>query len=74
MMLLIQWLFVHLFTDFVLQTSSMVRHKRRLKARSWTLYVHCLLHGGLIYLMSIACCTAVLYTLSPPTGRVGKYR
>jgi hypothetical protein len=52
MMLLIQWLFVHLFTDFVLQTSSMVRHKRRLKARSWTLYVHCLLHGGLIYLIT----------------------
>lgn len=52
MMLLIQWIFVHLLTDFVLQSSSMVRHKRRLKARSWFLYLHCLLHGGLIYLVT----------------------
>jgi hypothetical protein len=51
MILLIQWIFVHLFVDFVLQTPSMVRHKRRLKARSWILYVHCLLQGGLVYLL-----------------------
>lgn len=51
-MLLIQWLFVHLLADFVLQTTSMVRHKRRLKARSWILWFHCLLHGGLIYLVT----------------------
>jgi hypothetical protein len=52
MIFLYQWIFVHLLTDFVLQTPGMVRHKRRLKARSWLLYLHCLLHGGLIYLLS----------------------
>jgi hypothetical protein len=52
MILLIQWIFVHLLVDFVLQTSSMVRHKKRLKARSWILYLHCLLHGGLVYLLT----------------------
>lgn len=51
MIVLIQWIFVHLFTDFVLQTKSMVAHKRRLKARSWLLYLHCLLHGGFVYLL-----------------------
>lgn len=52
MILFVQWIFVHLLADFLLQTPSMVRHKRRLKARSWILYVHCLLQGGLVYLLS----------------------
>jgi hypothetical protein len=52
MIVLIKWLFVHLFIDFVVQTKSMVAHKRKLKARSWYLYIHCLLQGGLVYLLT----------------------
>ncbi len=47
-----QWIFAHLLGDFVLQSKKMVQHKKRLKQRSWILYAHCLLHGGLIYLFS----------------------
>jgi len=52
MLVLFQWIFAHLFVDFGLQTKKMVQHKIKLKARSWILYVHCLLHGVLIYLFS----------------------
>lgn len=52
MQILYQWIFAHLLADFALQTKKMVQHKKRLKAKSWVLYVHCLLHGGLIYLFS----------------------
>jgi hypothetical protein len=52
MIVLIKWIFVHLFTDFVLQTKSMVAHKRRLKTRSWLLYLHCFFHGIFIYLLT----------------------
>src|SRR6266487_2130498 len=52
MLVLFQWIFAHLLADFGLQTKKMVQHKRRLKAGSWILYVHCLLHGGLVYLFS----------------------
>jgi hypothetical protein len=52
MIVLFQWIFAHLLADFGLQTKKMVQHKIKLKARSWVLYVHCLLHGALIYLFS----------------------
>lgn len=50
MVTLFQWIFAHLLADFVLQTRAMVRHKKRLKARSWLLYLHCAIHGALTYL------------------------
>lgn len=52
MITLVKWIFVHLVVDFLLQTNRMVVQKRQLKARSWFLYVHCLLHAGLVYLLS----------------------
>ncbi len=52
MQILYQWIFAHLLADFGLQTSKMVQHKKRYKAKSWVLYAHCLLHGALIYLFS----------------------
>ena len=52
MLVLYQWLFAHLLGDFVLQTKKMVLHKRRLKEKSWVLYMHCILHAGLIYIFS----------------------
>jgi Protein of unknown function (DUF3307) len=51
-MLLIKWICAHLIADYLLQSSAMVRHKKRLKEKSWMLYVHCLLHGLLIYLFT----------------------
>ena len=51
LILLFQWLAVHFFTDFVLQTKKLVQNKKDRKAASWFLYVHCLLHAGLIYLL-----------------------
>jgi Protein of unknown function (DUF3307). len=50
MVTLFQWIFAHLVGDFLLQTQAMVRHKKRLKARSWMLYLHSLIHGLLVYL------------------------
>lgn len=52
MVTLFQWLFAHLLGDFMLQTQAMVRHKQRLKARSWMLYLHCIIHGILVYLFA----------------------
>lgn len=52
MLILCQWIFAHLFADFGLQTSKMILHKKRLKARSWLLYLHSFLHGAAIYLFS----------------------
>jgi hypothetical protein len=54
MVILFQWIFAHLLGDFVLQTKGMVRHKQRLKARSWLLYLHCAIHGVLVYLFAPA--------------------
>ena len=51
MLILFQWIAVHLFADFVLQSKKMVEQKKERKAGSWFLYVHCLLHAGLIYLI-----------------------
>lgn len=50
MVTLFQWLFAHLVGDFMLQTKGMVNHKKRLKARSWLLYLHSIIQGGLVYL------------------------
>jgi len=52
MVTLFQWIFAHLVGDFLLQSRAMVRHKQRLKARSWMLYVHCAIHGILVYLFA----------------------
>lgn len=52
MVILFQWIFAHLLGDFILQTSAMVRHKQRLKAGSWMLYLHCAIHGVLVYLFA----------------------
>jgi len=52
MVTLFQWIFAHLLGDFILQSRAMVRHKQRLKARSWMLYLHCAIHGILVYLLS----------------------
>lgn len=52
MLVLYQWIFAHLLADFALQSKKMVQHKKRLKAKSWVLYVHCLLHGALVYIFS----------------------
>ena len=52
MLVLYQWIFAHLLVDFGLQTNKIVQQKKKLKARSWFLYVHSLLHGGLVYLFS----------------------
>lgn len=50
LVLLFQWLAVHFFADFVLQSKKLVQNKKNKKTRSWFLYVHCLIHAGLIYL------------------------
>ncbi|MFT3824273.1 MAG: DUF3307 domain-containing protein [Chitinophagaceae bacterium] len=52
MLTLIKWIFAHLLGDFVLQTRGMVLHKQRFKAASWQLWLHCLLHGILIYVIT----------------------
>ncbi|WP_205513432.1 DUF3307 domain-containing protein [Longitalea arenae] len=52
MVTLFQWIFAHLLGDFILQSRAMVRHKQRLKARSWMLYLHCAIHGILVYLFA----------------------
>ncbi|RFM29004.1 DUF3307 domain-containing protein [Deminuibacter soli] len=52
MLLVYQWIFIHLLADFVLQSKKMVRHKQRFKYRSWQLWLHCFIHAALIYLLS----------------------
>ncbi|MBO9203454.1 MULTISPECIES: DUF3307 domain-containing protein [Niastella] len=52
MVTLFQWIFAHLLGDFILQSRTMVRHKQRLKARSWMLYLHCAIHGILVFLFT----------------------
>ncbi len=51
-MLLTKWVCAHLLGDFLFQTTKMVRHKQRFKAGSWMLYLHCLIHGALFYLLT----------------------
>lgn len=52
MTIFFQWLFVHLVGDFLFQTSRMVDHKRRKLAASWYLYLHCVLHMILIWVIT----------------------
>jgi hypothetical protein len=52
MIILYQWIFAHLLADFGLQTRKMIQHKKKFKAGSWILYIHCLAHGALIYLFT----------------------
>jgi Protein of unknown function (DUF3307) len=51
-MLLTKWICAHLLGDFLFQNKKMVQHKQRFKAKSWMLYVHCLIHGALFYLFN----------------------
>jgi hypothetical protein len=51
-MLLMKWICAHLIGDYLLQSAAMVRHKKRLKEKSWMLHMHCLFHGVLIYLFT----------------------
>ncbi len=51
-MLLLKWLCAHLIGDFMLQTAAMVRHKKRLKYKSWMLAAHSILHGALVWLFT----------------------
>ena len=52
MLILFQWITAHLIADFVLQSKKLVQQKKERKAGSWFLYLHCLLHAGLVYLFS----------------------
>jgi hypothetical protein len=49
-LILFQLLLAHILTDFVLQPTKLVKHKRNKKAGSWFLYVHSFLAGFLTYL------------------------
>ena len=52
MTLLLQLLLAHIIGDFFLQTTRLVCKKERDKLRSWFLYVHVLIHGLLILLIT----------------------
>lgn len=52
MLILLQWIAMHLLADFVLQTKKLVQQKKERKARSWFLYIHCFIHASLIYILS----------------------
>ncbi len=52
MLIFFQWIVVHLLADFALQTRKMVQHKKRFKQGSWVLFIHCLIHAALVYLLS----------------------
>ncbi len=47
LLILLQLLFAHLLTDFILQPSKWIRHKRKFKVRSYVLIIHSLLAGAL---------------------------
>ena len=49
-LILLQLLLAHILTDFVLQPTRLVKHKREKKAGSWFLYIHVFLAGLLTYL------------------------
>lgn len=49
-LILLQLLLAHILTDFVLQPTKLVEHKRQKKAGSWFLYFHSFLAGFLTYL------------------------
>lgn len=47
LIILLQLIFAHLLTDFVLQPSKWIKHKRKFKAKSYILIIHSLLAGVL---------------------------
>ncbi|PRX47378.1 DUF3307 domain-containing protein [Salegentibacter salegens] len=49
-LILLQLLLAHILTDFVLQPTKLVKHKREKKAGSWFLYFHSFLAGFLTYI------------------------
>ena len=51
LIIILQLLLAHVLTDFVFQSTKMVAHKRKYKAKSWYLYVHSLLAGVLTYVV-----------------------
>lgn len=53
MLLLIKWFAAHLIGDFILQNKKMVLEKMRLKLTSKYLYLHSIIHGVLIYIISM---------------------
>ncbi|TVZ28483.1 uncharacterized protein DUF3307 [Gillisia sp. Hel_I_86] len=50
MLILLQLLFAHLLTDFVLQPNSWIKHKRKYKVKSYFLIIHTLIAGVLTVL------------------------
>ena len=50
--LLLKFVLVHLLCDFVFQTKKIVLHKQQHGAASIWLYLHCLLHGAGVWLIS----------------------
>lgn len=52
MLVFYQWVFAHLFVDFVLQSKKMVENKKRLGYRSGVLYFHCFLQAFAVYLVT----------------------
>lgn len=53
MILLIKWFVAHLIGDFILQNKKMVLDKMRLKLASKYLYLHTIIHGVLVYTISM---------------------
>jgi hypothetical protein len=51
MIIIIKILLAHLVGDFILQPKSWVTEKEQKKAASFKLYVHVLIHGGLVLLL-----------------------
>ncbi|MEZ5347146.1 MAG: DUF3307 domain-containing protein [Pyrinomonadaceae bacterium] len=51
MILLIKLILAHLLGDFVFQSRSWVEAKESKRLKAWQLYVHALVHGGLVFLI-----------------------
>ncbi|PZX54071.1 DUF3307 domain-containing protein [Algoriphagus chordae] len=51
MLILIKLILAHLIGDFLLQPSSWVKEKEKLKAKSPKLYIHVIIHGLLVMLL-----------------------
>jgi len=50
LIILLQLLLAHILTDFVLQSKSWIKHKRKHRGKSYVLFLHALLAGFLTYL------------------------
>lgn len=51
MIVIVKLVLAHLLGDFLLQPTSWVKEKETLRIKSFKLYLHVLLHGGLVYLL-----------------------